>query len=175
MKNLKFILPAAMILMTSTAGTIQAQVAMSDSRNLSETETGFISRHESSSVGATNQKAANSFKKDYAMATSAQWSVFTDNSLMCRFYLNGILHRAFYTPHGNWIYTASGYGGSKLDKAVAESVKTVYYDFRIVYADQIDLVNGKTFYIVEIQNEKSIRKLRVNENEMEVIQEFAKP
>jgi hypothetical protein len=175
MKNLKFILPVAIIFISLAASNVRAQVATSDSRLSALGESPVFSIPESVSSTVANQKAVTHFSKDYSLAKDAQWSVFADNSMMCRFYLNNILHRAFYTPRGNWIYTASGYDGSKLNKSVAERIKSVYYDYRIVYADQIDLVDGRTFYIVEIQDGKSIRKLRVNENDMEVVQEFAKP
>jgi hypothetical protein len=175
MKNLKFILPFTMIFISLAITNSQAQLATSDSRYSAQGETAVFSIPESASAATANLKAVTHFNKDYSLAKDAQWSVFADKSMMCRFYLNSILHRAFYTPRGNWIYTASGYDGSKLDKAVTEKIKSVYYDYRIVYADQIDLVDGRTFYIVEIQDEKFIRKVRVNENEMEVVQEYARP
>jgi hypothetical protein len=174
MKNLKFILPATLIMISLTATKSQAQVAMSDRVAAQGESSGFVSS-ESISATSANLKAVTNFNKDYNLAKEVQWFVLSNKSLMCRFYLNNILHRAFYTSHGNWIYTTSGYDGSKLDKAVVKRIKSVYFDYKIVYADQIDLVNGKTFYIVELQDEKSIRKLRVNEDEMEVVQEFAKP
>jgi len=175
MKNLKFILPAALIFISLANTNVHAQTAMNDSRVSAAAEGPVFSVPESASSATANLKAVTHFNKDYNMAKDAQWLVFADKSLMCRFYLSNILHRAFYTPHGNWIYTTAGCDGSKLNKTVTERIKSVYYDYRIVYADQIDLVNGKTFYIVEIQDEKSIRKLRVNEDDMEVVQEFAKP
>jgi hypothetical protein len=60
------------------------------------------------------------------------------------------------------------------DQGVAERIKSVYYDSKIVYVNQIDLVGGRTFYIVEIHNDKSIRKVRVNDDDVEIVQEFAK-
>jgi hypothetical protein len=174
MKNLKFILPATLFVISLAATKSHAQVAMSDRVAIQGESSGFVSS-ESISTASANLKAVTSFTKDYSLAKEVQWFDLSNKSLMCRFYLNNILHRAFYTSHGNWIYTTSGYDGSKLDKAVAERIKSVYFDYKIVYTDQIDLVNGKTFYIVELQNDRSIRKLRVNEDEMEVVTEFAKP
>jgi hypothetical protein len=84
------------------------------------------------------------------------------------------LYRAFYTPHGNWMYTISGYDGSKLDSGVADKIKSVYYNSRIVYVNQIDKVNGKTVYVFEIQDGKSIKKLRVDDDEIEIVQELEK-
>ena len=175
MKNSKFVLPLTVILFSLISLRSQAQVVTRDFRIPSENETPVFSGSESGTMTSANLKAETNFKKDYTLARESQWTVFADKSMMCRFYLNDILHRAFYTPHGNWSYTLSGYDGSKLNKATADRIKSVYYNFRIVYADQIDLVRNRTFYIVEIQDEKSIRKLRVNDNEIEVLQEFDKP
>ncbi len=175
MKNSKFILPLTLILISLTSLKSHAQVVTRDFRIPSENETVVFSGSESGTTTTANLKAETNFKKDYTFAREAQWSVFADKSLMCRFYLNNILHRAFYTPRGNWTYTISGYDGSKLNTATANRIKSVYYNFRIVYADQIDLVSDRTFYVVEIQDEKTIRKIRVNENDIEVLQEFPKP
>lgn len=93
---------------------------------------------------------------------------------MCRFYIDNISHRAFYSGKGKWLGTVSSYDGSKLDKNVSDRIKSNYYDFNIVYVNQIDMPRNKIFYIVEIQNEKSIRKIRVDNDEMDVVQEFEK-
>lgn len=175
MKNSKFILPLTVILFSLTSLRGDAQFVARDFAIPTENETPVFSGSESGTTTSANLKAETNFKKDYALARESQWSVFADKSLMCRFYLNNILHRAFYTPHGNWTYTMSGYDGSKLNKATADRIKSLYYNFRIVYADQIDLVRNRTFYIVEIQDEKSICKLRVNDNEIELVQKFDKP
>ncbi len=151
-----------------------AQVALNGQRASSTTDYGILSKSKSRTSGAVNQKAERNFKKDYSQTSKAEWSTLSDHSLMRGFFMNKIIYRAFYTAHGQWIYTASGYDASKLDKEVSDKIKSVYYNSRIVFVNQIDIVGGKTVYIVEIQDEKSIRKLRVDEDEMEVVQEFEK-
>ena len=121
---------------------------------------------------AVNLKAERTFERDYKQTSGVEWSVLTDQSLLCRFFMRSILHRAFYTAQGQWQCTVSGYDASKLDKRIYEKVKSVYYNSSIVYVDQIDMVKDKTIYVVEIQDEKSIRKVRVSDDEMEVILEF---
>lgn len=93
---------------------------------------------------------------------------------MCRFYVHNNLHRAFYTQNGQWVSTVSSYTGNKLDKKISDNVKSVYYNYDIVFVDQIDMTGNKTIYVVEIQNEKLIRKVRVENDEMEILQEFEK-
>jgi hypothetical protein len=173
MKKSNLILLAATILMSMTFTMSLAQIAMNSPRGSSTHEDDIITNSAGRTLVTVNQKAENSFKKVYQLASKADWSVFNNKSLVCRFYLNNILYRAFYTSQGNWTYTISGYDGSMLDKGVADRIKRVYYNSSIVYVNQIDLVNDKTFYIVEIHDKNTIRKLRVNEDEMEVVQEFA--
>jgi hypothetical protein len=174
MKKSNLILLVAIIFMSITSASSQAQIAMNNSRGSSINEDGTTSGSGTETVVSLNRKAESSFKKVYQSASGAEWSMLENKSLVCRFHLNNIICRAFYTPQGNWTYTISGYGGSRLDKTVAERIASVYYNSTIVYVNQIDLVNEKTFYIVEIQDKNSIRKLRVNEDEMEVVQEFTK-
>ncbi len=174
MKKSNLILLVAIIFMSMTSVTTHAQIAMNDSRGSSTNEDGIVVAPRSGTVATVNKKAESSFKKVYQLASAAEWSILNNKSLVCRFYLNNILYRAFYTPQGNWTYTISGYDGRMLDKGVADRIKRIYYNSTIVYVNQVDLVSEKTFYIVEIQDKNSIKKLRVNEDEMEVIQEFTK-
>jgi|SRR5450631_187001 len=122
---------------------------------------------------SVNGKAEKNFNKAYQQVSDVEWSTLSDKTLMCRFYMNNILHRAFYTTHGQWKSTVFSYDGSRLDKGVSDRIKSIYYNSWIVCVDQIDLVSGGTIYVVEIHDEKSIKKLRVDADEIEVIQEFA--
>ena len=88
--------------------------------------------------------------------------------------MNGILHRAFYSAHGQWIATVSSYDAGKLDKGLYDKIKSLYYNSSIVFVNQIDKLGGKTIYVVDIQDEKYIRKLRLDDDEIEIVQEFEK-
>ena len=173
MKKSISILLAACIFMSLSFISAQAQTAMKSTQASSVDEDGIATSKILSSV-AVNGKAERNFKKDYHQTSAAEWSVLEDNSLMCRFVMNDIRYRAFYTAHGQWIFTTAGYDAAKLDKAIYDKIKSVYYNSSIVFVNQIDRVNSKTVYIVEIRDEKSIRKLRVDEDELEVVQEFDK-
>jgi hypothetical protein len=174
MKKSTVLLLAAICVSFLTFSKTQAQFAM-NTKSLSATgEFRYLSESAGEPAAKVNVKAEKSFAKSYQHATAAEWFNLQDKSIMCRFYADNILHRAFYTPNGQWAATVSGYDGSKLDKAISENIKSVYYDSRIVFVEQIDLVGRKPVYIVEIQDEKSIRKLKVDNDEMQVMQEFEK-
>ena len=165
----------AVIAMTSlTCCTSYAQNAMNSQRATSTNEDGVFLKSSNGILGVVNLKAEKSFQKDYHKTSGVEWSTLLDNSFMCRFFMNGILHRAFYSARGQWIATVSNYGAGKLDKVVYEKIKSVYYNSMIVYVNQVDRVNGKTIYVVEIHDEKSIKKLRVDDEGMEIVEELAK-
>jgi hypothetical protein len=174
MKKSNLILSTAIILMSMTSVASRAQVVMNSSRAASSDEDGFYVNPKSAKSATLNLKAEKNFKKDYHQASGAEWSVLGDHSLMCRFSMNNIPYRAFYTAHGQWISSVASYDASKLDKGVYDKIKSVYYNSTIVFVNQIDQVSGQTIYIVEIQDEKTIRKLRVDGDEMEIAQEFEK-
>jgi len=168
------ILLAAIALMSITWGTSYAQAAMNSAQAGSTNEDGLFLKSKSGISGVVNRKAERNFKKDYQNANAVEWSTLQDNSLLCRFIMNNIRYRAFYSARGQWIATVSSYDASKLDKGVYDKIKSVYYNSGIVYVNQIDKVNGKTIYVVVIQDEKSIKKLRVDNDEIEIVQEFEK-
>jgi hypothetical protein len=174
MKKSNLILLTAIILMSITLVTSHAQVAMNSSRAAFAGEDGIYSNPRSVTTETVNGKAKKNFKKDYREAIASEWSALDDHSLMCRFSMNNIPYRAFYTANGQWLSTTSSYDASKLDKTVYDKIKSVYYNSVIVFVNQIDLAKGRTIYIVEIQDEKQIRKLRVEDDEIEVIQELDK-
>jgi hypothetical protein len=174
MKKSNLILVAASILMSMVSVASRAQTAMNGSKASFAYEAGLFSKPKTATSAAVNLKAERNFKKDYQQASGAEWSILGDHSLMCRFSMSNNRYRAFYTAHGQWISTVSSYDASKLNKGVYDKIKSVYYNSRIVFADQIDRVNGNTIYVVEIQDENSIKKLRVDGDEMEIVQEFDK-
>jgi hypothetical protein len=174
MKKSIQILLAVIAMTFLTWGTSHAQAAMNNPQAGSTNEDGIFLKSGNEISGVVNGKAERNFKKDYYKASGVEWSTLLDNSLMCRFFMNGILHRAFYSAHGQWIATVSSYNASKLDKGVYDKIKSVYYNSMIVYVNQVDRVNGKTSYVVEIHDEKSIKKLRVDDEGMEIVEELVK-
>jgi len=124
-------------------------------------------------VAVVNPKVEKNFLQAYTGASEMKWFNLRDKTVMCRFIQDGILHRAFYTTHGHWIGTVSSYDGEKLDRTVRDRVKSIYYNDNIVFAEQIDLAGKSTIYIVEIRDGKSIRKLKVDDEDVVVVKEFA--
>ena len=174
MKKLSLILLAVIFLLTVPFSKSHAQIAMNNAPAFSDEAAITSNDISTGSSASVNQRAEKNFKRNYQLAHGTEWSVLSNKSLMARFFINNNLYRAFYTPHGNWLYTISAYDGSLLDSSVADKIKSVYYNSSIIYVTQVDLVDAKTFYLVEIRDSKSTRKIRVNEDDIEVVEEFTK-
>jgi hypothetical protein len=174
MKKLNFILLMVIFLLTVPFIESHAQFVLNNAHAFTDDGAITLSKIPAGSSATVNQKAEKNFKKDYQLASGTEWSVLSNKTLMARFYIDNTLYRAFYSPNGNWMYTISGYDGKKLDSGVADKIKSLYYNSSITYVNQIDLVNAKPFYIVEIQDSKSISKIRVNDDDIEVVEKYAK-
>ncbi|MBS1975377.1 MAG: hypothetical protein JST13_13575, partial [Bacteroidetes bacterium] len=90
-----------------------------------------------SSDVSVNSKALKTFSKSYAAATDAQWSVFDDNSSTCRFYVKGILHRAYYTSNGLWKGTLITYHEELLPENIREMVANDLPEYNITLVNEV--------------------------------------
>jgi hypothetical protein len=135
---------------------------------------GLTDKNEFIDARAVSSKIVRNFNSAYRNANGAEWMLLKDKSLVCRFYMNDVLYRAFYGPNGAWLQTVSGYEADKLDGTVKEMVRSSYRDYAISYVNQIDLPANRIIYLVEVQDNKSIRKIRIADDEMDVLQDIEK-
>jgi hypothetical protein len=176
MKKSIFLFVNAACLLSVLFIDCQGQTAMNFNEDLSAHKFTMVSESGGWTGENVNSKAEENFTKAYQQATAVEWSALQDKSWVCRFSMNNIFYKAFYNRNGQWLGTVSGYDGNKLNKSISDQVKRTYDDYHIVFVNQINLAAYRIIYIVEIQNEKSIKKIRManDEDEMEVIQEFEK-
>jgi hypothetical protein len=122
-----------------------------------------------------SSRAIRDFNKAYKENKDAQWSQLNGGGFLCRFVDKNILKRAYYDDRGNWQYTIAGYSEDKLPRAIRGLVKSIYYDYAITYAQEINMVKDeKTVYLIQIEDEHKLIILRLGDGEMEVIEEFSK-
>ncbi|HTS44212.1 MAG TPA: hypothetical protein VMH01_07430 [Puia sp.] len=116
-----------------------------------------------------NGKAIRQFQHDYKEVVNSDWSVLKDGGFLCRFIITDVPYRALYNPGGQWLYTISNYSGRQLSQSLRDKIQSSYYNYQITFVNQIDMPENKTIYLVEIQDEKSIKKVRVTDEEMEIV------
>ncbi|HMI61420.1 MAG TPA: hypothetical protein VK518_10935 [Puia sp.] len=119
-------------------------------------------------------KALRDFSRTYKGIGDAQWIQLKEGGFVCEFTDKMILSRVIYDKKGNWLHTIAGYGGDKLAKDKRAMVRSTYYDYDITYVDEIDLPGNKKVYLIHLQDEKSIKIIRICNDEMEMIEEYEK-
>jgi hypothetical protein len=117
-------------------------------------------------------KAFKNFSKTYRDASDVKWDMLRDGRVVCRFVQNGVMKRAIYNGNGGWVMTIAGYTEEHLPKDVWRQVHSVYYDFSILYASEINISGNPVAYLVQVRDKRTIRIVRVVDGEMEEIQEI---
>jgi hypothetical protein len=117
-------------------------------------------------------KALKNFKRSHPDAIDESWS--TDNGYyFVKFKDGGIKNKIAYTPDGNVDYALKLYNDEKnLPRAVTAAVKSTYYDYRILNAQELQ-VKHNTIYLVKITDANSWKTIRVSNGELEEIENYS--
>ena len=79
-----------------------------------------------------------------------------------------------YNKKGKWVYTIQQYSLDNLDKNIIDRVRSVYYDYGVTSIQKVDQPGMETVYVVHLENEKSIKLVRLTDDEMELVQDLIK-
>lgn len=122
-----------------------------------------------------NMDALRDFIKRFPLATGVKWeSVKGDN--IATFLTGNKETMAAYKKNGKWAYTISRYNDEKMLPAeVRALVKRTYYDYAISHIDAIEACQHESIiYLVQVQDDKNFKTIRVCDGEFEVIHELVK-
>ena len=114
-------------------------------------------------------RAVRNFTRTYKDASNAKWESLKDGGCVCRFVQNGVMKRAIYDERGGWLTTIAGYTEEHLPNDVRRQVRSVYYDYSILYVNEIDMPGKPVAYVVQVQDRRTIRIVRVVDDEMEEV------
>jgi len=79
-----------------------------------------------------------------------------------------------YNKKGKWIYTIQQYSLDNLDKNIIDRVRSVYYEYGVTSIQKIEQPGMETVYAVHLENTKSIKLIRLTNDDMELVQDFTK-
>lgn len=125
-----------------------------------------------SGSSALNERALREFNKAFKDVVNVKWSKISDGYL-ATFTRNMQLNRAYYDTKGRQTFTITYCEESQLPKEIRHQVRSVYYDYTIRMAEQVE-GSGKTVFIVHLEGEDSWKKVRVADGEMEIMEDFKK-
>ena len=123
-------------------------------------------------LSEVNQKATRDFKKTFRDVNNEKWYNIK-NGFLAEFSVNTSKNRVVYDKKGNWKYTVSYYDEKNLPAEIKAIVKPVYYDYSISRVEEVH-AGDQIIYIVHVQNDTSLKTLRVTEGEMVLTEDFPK-
>ena len=165
MKKIIFILMLTII-------TASVTMAQSSHLSISDEETPVAAAPKNISTGMLAQlKAEKDFLRSNKQAENVRW-YNGEKGFFAYYTKDGNKGKSFYNKKGNFIYNVLSYPEQFVPFKIKEWVKSVYYmDYRITHANEIRQ-DGKTVFLVQITDDKLWKKLRIQDDEMEVIKEY---
>ena len=117
-----------------------------------------------------NTRAERDFSERFEAADKADWFEIK-GGFAAKFVNDGVATRVFYDRKGRWLSTVRVYDEHDLPKDVRQQVRSVYYDYSIYMVIEVTVAD-KTAYLVKIQDEETIKTIRVVNGEMDVYEDF---
>lgn len=122
-------------------------------------------------VVVPNQKVAISFDRSYPNVDNEKWTV--ENGYYFATFKNGtVKNQVVYSRNGQLDYSIKTYSEQELPAAVRSIVKSVYYDYDITQAQELEL-NKSTIYLVKLSDSKKLKTVRVADGRMEEIESYS--
>jgi len=124
---------------------------------------------------AISPRAIKDFMNTHKNVTGESW-MKTKDGFSVRFNSDDVRTTIYYDKKGNWSGSLKIYGEEKLLREVRHVVKSTYYDYNIVYAQEIETTDsdGVPTYVVCVEDKTKIKMIRIRDGEMSVWKEFTK-
>jgi len=119
-----------------------------------------------------SEKIQTEFYKSFTNAENVKWYE-QDKKILATFSMNEMGHRTLLNKKGGVIYHIS-YGSEKnLPAEVRKIVKSTYFDYKITMAVKVEEDN-RTIWVVDMEDDKTLITVRVEDNEMEEVRKLQK-
>jgi len=79
-----------------------------------------------------------------------------------------------YNSNGDWVYTIERFNADNLPKDIFDIVRNGYEHYYISGIEKIDQPGFSTVYIAHLQNDISVKTVRVSEGETELVEDYVK-
>ncbi len=79
-----------------------------------------------------------------------------------------------FTQKGKWVYTITRYSSDALPKDIFDIVRNTYDKYYFNGMEKIEQPGNDVVYIVHLENNSSIKTVRVSNGETELVQDFVK-
>jgi len=79
-----------------------------------------------------------------------------------------------FDKNGKWVYTVQQYNPASLDKRIMDKATDGYHNYGITGMQKIEQPGTDAIYIVRLENTKSLKTVRISNDEVELVQDYIK-
>lgn len=120
-----------------------------------------------------NIKALTHLRKTFKGADNETWRVHSDGEYVASFMKDDISYIVYYDKKGRWLATVKGYNEDKMSFDLRDLVKRNYYDYSISYVKEVKTYRNDTItFVVSIQYKNLSKVIRIQNGEMDILQEL---
>ncbi len=157
------------------AGTSRANAQIVSNSSSLEYQMNATETKNSMNELAISPRAVKDFMNTHKNVTGESW-MKTKDGFSVRFNSDDVRTTIYYDKKGNWSGSIKIYGEEKLLREVRHVVKSTYYDYNIVYTQEIETPDsdGVPTYVVCVDDKTKIKMIRVINGEMSEWKEYTK-
>ena len=116
-------------------------------------------------------KAFKNFTKQFKDVPEADWFVSTDGGFVANFKAEAGPTRVYYNQSGKFEYSLTRYSAANIPSWIMNDVKNAFDGYRVICAEEV-YVEGRTIFLVHIQSFTSSKTVRIENDEMEIIEDL---
>lgn len=117
-----------------------------------------------------DERVWNNFQKEFKEATNVTWYK-KDKTYIIKFILNEIAQTVLYSQKGQQVYHLSYVEEKNMPAAIKDQVKSVFYNYAITLSIKVEQ-GGRTIWVVNMENDKKLLFVRLENGEMELVEEL---
>jgi hypothetical protein len=120
-------------------------------------------------------KALKNFADNYKNVSGVSW-MKVKGGFSVRFNSDDVRTTIFYDNKGHWVSSIKYYNEEKMRHEIRHTVKSTYYDYNIIYTQEVETADtkGTPTYIICLEDKTNIKMVRICEGEMSVWKEYTR-
>jgi len=171
----KNLIALVIVSVATLAGTSRANAQIVSNSSSLEYQMNATETKNSINELAISPRAVKDFMNTHKNVTGESW-MKTKDGFSVRFNSDDVRTTIYYDKKGNWSGSIKIYGEEKMLRDIRHLVKSTYYDYNIVYAQEIETTDsdGLPTYVVCVEDKAKIKMIRIIDGEMSEWKEYTK-
>jgi hypothetical protein len=121
-----------------------------------------------------HSRAMRDFLRRNKIVTNPSWYT-VDNGYVVKYLDNNDnACRTVYNNRGEFVYTLKQYNEKHMGQEIRKLVKREYFDYNITLVEEIQVPSKPVVYVVHLQDEATLKNLRIADGEIEVISDHVR-